>query len=205
MTTATEERQQEQLSFLEVLATMTGVQIKTRGLASDWLLLTYDLPTSEEGNQARRDFLTRAPALGAVQHTESVYILPWSQATASAVLSLAEAGDVFVWYAKPGTEAQAESLSRQYDEGLRAHVEVLEERTSRILEHAKAGKLKLAENMLDRTWPTVDGLARSAGVRGDEDLAKALVYVHRGLRVAQAIVDGDPDRLEVIRAEAGFC
>jgi hypothetical protein len=48
---------------------MTDSKIKVQDVVDKWLLLTYDLPHSEEGDKARALFLARAAAIGATRHT----------------------------------------------------------------------------------------------------------------------------------------
>ena len=72
-----------------------------------------------------------------MQHTESVYLLPWTPNANLEALKLAEVGKVYVWYAKASDEAQAAALTREYDAGLKKKLVELEERAIRILGHAK--------------------------------------------------------------------
>ncbi len=70
---------------IEMLARLSDTKIKCRDIVDRWLLLTYDIPHNEKGDKARREFLNAATLVGATQHTESVYLLPWTPAAFSNV------------------------------------------------------------------------------------------------------------------------
>ena len=122
--------------------------------------------------------------MGAIQHTESVYLLPWIPEANLEAIKLAGAGKVFVFYAKASDEMQAADLTREYDIGLRRRLEKLEERAMKILEHASQRHNKRVESMLESTWPVFNGLARAVASRGSVDLAEYLDAIRTALNIA---------------------
>ena len=71
---------QNPFASIEVLARLTGTQIRCREICDRWLLITYDLPHNKKGDRARREFLDTAKIIGATHHTDSVYLMPWTPA-----------------------------------------------------------------------------------------------------------------------------
>lgn len=99
---------------------MTDSRIQVRDVVDKFLLLTYDLPDTEAGNKARTHFLTEARAIGAVSHTESVFMMPWSPAAEALALNLAktEGGEVICW-AQAQPLNKAEEITQRYDNALK--------------------------------------------------------------------------------------
>ncbi len=64
---------ESKFSSLEVMARLTDSKIDAREICEKWLLITYDIPKTDEGDKARREFLNNA-ALG-LTSPESRFIL----------------------------------------------------------------------------------------------------------------------------------
>jgi hypothetical protein len=182
----TTETQETMLNALQVLSTLCEVPVEVKEFQEDWLLISYDLPHSEAGDKARSEFLHQAGRIGAVQHTESVYMLPWTAYANLEVIKLAEVGKVYCWYGAATTTEQAMELSAQYDSGLAKQVGKLEERAVKILGHVSDGHQKMGQKMLDTTWPQFEGLARSVVARGHMEMAQKLNAVREILLLCQA-------------------
>jgi len=90
-------------STLEIMARMTDTPINIREVVDKFLMITYDLPHTEEGDRARREFLAVAHSIGAAKHTESVYLLPWTPEAEVLALELSRVkdGEVFIWTTQP--------------------------------------------------------------------------------------------------------
>ena len=181
----TTETQETMLKALQVLSTLTEVPVEIKEFQDNWLMITYDLPHSEAGDKARSEFLQQAGHIGAVQHTESVYLLPWTAHANLEVIKLSEVGRVYCWYGAATTTEQMEELSRIYDAGLAKQVDRIEERAVRILGHVSDNHHKMARKMLDATWPHFLGLARSVVARGDMLMAQRLNTVREVLNLCQ--------------------
>ncbi len=138
---------------LEVLSRLSGTKINVRDVCDQWLLITYDLPKSEEGDKARRRFLTQAAAIGATRHTDSVYLMPWTPGAESLALSLSQVvgGKVVVWTSTTTDSVQAAEITKNYDEALRPTLFEIIERIDRINEYNLKGWYKRANRMIPKT------------------------------------------------------
>lgn len=155
---------------LEVLARMTDSKVKVREVVDKWLLLTYDLPKSEEGNAARQQFLLAAAAIGAKQHTESVYLMPWSPEAERVALALAriKGGEVIVW-----TQAEPlnhkEDITKGYDAALKPLLKEISERLDRMGEYRRR-HFKRFVRMLPKTDRLLANAEAAISRRGSEIL-----------------------------------
>lgn len=188
MATMTVEKQAEQLAALKALSQIFEIPITVKGFENSWILFTYDLPNTKEGVKTRYEFLNRARWLGAVQHTESVYLMPWTDRANAAALELAKSGKVYLWYTKVGDEQQAVSLTRDYDDGLTARIEELVKRVDKILNQARADHKRQVNRMATTTWEKINGLGRAIIERGDDNLAAKLYSVIGTLKYAESLV-----------------
>lgn len=140
----------EKADELRVQAKVLGTPLEVREILDEFILITYDIPCTEEGNKARAYFLEMARRMGAVQHTESVYYMPWTQSADVAALVTAKAGRVYVWYTK-ADDATAKLLTAHYDVAVIAWIDDVRERLERISHHIQEHHFGLAENMLEKT------------------------------------------------------
>ncbi len=156
---------------LEVTAKLVGVDVAIREICDKWILLTYDLPHNEQGDKARREFLRDARKLGACQHTESVYLIPYSAEAGNAVLELTKAGKVFVWTSESTNPDQAKEITRNYDLELKEMVKKLSGRVDRMIELRKANKLKTINRMREKTEEMMSDIGEAVRRRGSIDLS----------------------------------
>jgi hypothetical protein len=191
---------EEQAAGLELMARLTSSPLKVKTFINSWILLTFDLPTTEAGNTARREFLGKVRRMGAVMQTESVYYMPWTPETSLTALDLAKAGEVYLWYSKVPDDQHSIDLTRDYDAKLLPEINKLAERATRIMGHLSEGHDKMAQSMLGNTWDTANGLAKAVAARGSEDLAQRLDGVLQVLKLAQKLADRDPATLRVFGA-----
>lgn len=143
---------EEKAQILSAEAVITETPLMVREVKHNFLLITYDIPNSVDGTDARAKFLKEARRIGAVMHSESSYYLPWGQEADALAITLAavDKSKVFVWYAGVD-ETTASALLLRYDERVRSWMDALDERLDRIAGHIGERKLKLADNMLERT------------------------------------------------------
>ncbi len=160
-----------EITELEVTAKLEGVQVNTREICDKWILLTYDLPHSEEGNRARREFLANARRLGACQHTESVYLLPYNGATIEACLELAKAGKLFVWTSESTDPVQAKQVTKQYDQELTKMLKSLGKRVDRMIVLKNEGKYGRLNQMRKKTDEMMAAMQDAVTRRESLDLA----------------------------------
>jgi hypothetical protein len=155
---------------LEVAAKLTGIEVQTREICDKWILLTYDLPHNNVGDKARREFLLNARKLGACQHTESVYLLPYNGASVNAALELAKAGKLFVWTSESTDPTQAKAVTRNYDAELKEMLKELSSRVDRMIELRADNKLGIRNKMVEKTDEMMANLGEAVHNRGAIDL-----------------------------------
>lgn len=163
----------EQLGDLKAVSNLFDAQVHAREIVEDWLLITYDIPRTAEGDRARYEFLHQARAVGAVAHTESVYLMPWTTLANIAAVSISKVGRVYLWYARTDV-GMARELTVLYDKHVWEWVEDVEKRIDRIGDHASAGKLKLAGKMAERTVSLIADLQDVVRRRGSIRLRDAI-------------------------------
>jgi hypothetical protein len=118
------------LKVAQTFARLQDVKINTRELVDEWILITYDIPVSEEGNKARFQFLKLAPRIGAVMHSRSVYLMPNThQAQLAGVeLSKVVGGEVYMWSSKVVGGMTNEDVTKFYDRKINEQIDHIEER-----------------------------------------------------------------------------
>jgi len=157
---------------LEVLARMTDSKIQIKEVVEKFLLITYDLPRSEAGNKARQQFLIQAKSIGAVQFTESVYMMPWGGEAERLALSLAKTagGEVIVWSQAQPLNKQ-EEVTASYDNALRPRMVEISERLDKIGEYKYKNRRKMVLKMLPKTEQLMANMEAAIARRGSEVLA----------------------------------
>jgi hypothetical protein len=178
--------QPKSLESMSILAKLADINIETKEIVGQFLLLTYDIPCNKEGNLIRRRFLDQAHAIGAVQHTASVYLLPWTQEAEAIALELATMpkAHVLVWTSKPTDELMAKELTDDYDVNLEELLDkVRAEITSKVVFHADLGHDKQAARIAKRLVKKVQGLRDAAVRRGSERLTIYALVLEKRLEV----------------------
>lgn len=180
------EKKPVDFSSIEVMARLTNTQIQTREICDKWLLITYDLPHTEAGDKARREFLERARRIGATHHTDSVYLMPWTSYAESLALQLAGSGEVCVWTSQTTNEAKAKEITASYDAGLAPQVDEISERLGKISEHLSAKHFKRADQMLEKTVEMMDALENAVIRRGSAELFISIQLLRRRMNAIVA-------------------
>ena len=155
---------------LEVTAKLMGVAVNTREICDKWLLCTFDLPATPEGNKARFEFVKEARSLGAMQHTESVYLIPFSPAAELACIELSKAGKVFIWTSQTTDPNKAKEVTVSYDEELKGFLKTLSERVNKMLQHKLDAKYGLFDKMVEKTNAMMADMQAAVEHRGSEEL-----------------------------------
>ena len=175
-------------SRLEVMARMTDTVIEARELVDKWLLITYDIPHTENGDRARREFLNSARLIGASRHTDSVYLMPWTKHAEILALQLARAGEVCVWTSQTTDEAKATEITRNYDKGLQPQLDEISSRVDRITENINKNRMKRALKMVDKTERMIDNMEQAIIRRGSAQLYVLLSLIKERFQVAARAV-----------------
>ncbi len=171
-----------QLRMAESLARLQGIKINEREMVDNWILITYDLPGTEEGNKARGKFLKEAPKFGAVMHSRSVYLMPLTdEAQIAAVnLSKVKAGTVYVWTSRVDPE-QAQTLTKFYDDKLAVQVEAIRDRIKKIEKHELDNKFGLADRIRRKTVKLFNQLLFAVAQRGSAEVFNDLLNLEKQL------------------------
>lgn len=146
-----ETKEESKFSSLEVMARLTDTNIEATEICEKFLLITYDIPKTEAGDQARREFLAKAKLIGAVAHTDSVYLMPWTADAESIALGLAKIGKVCVWTSQTTDNLQAVEVTRNYDAGLVNQITEITERLDKIEGYIMLEQPKRAYRMIAKT------------------------------------------------------
>ena len=185
----------EKAQELQAQKFMLDSALNIKEVVEDFILITFDIPVTDEGNKARAEFYHNARRIGAVMHTESVYYMPWTQAANVTALNLAEAGKVFVWFTKTSGNI-ARELTMRYDIILRKWIDEIDERLDKILSHIREGKVKLARNMLERTVTTLVEMDEIVKRRNSATLAKDIASLRASLKpVLEALISAEYSKL----------
>ena len=157
----------EELAGLEVLARMTDSKIKIRDVVPNWLLVTYDIPHNEAGDKARQIFVQEASAIGAIRHTDSVYLMPDSPEARTLALRLAktEGGEVWVW---GSAESLNQDATARYDQALKPLLKELSERLDKISAYRYTNHQKRVLQMLPKTEKLLADVEGAVSRRGSE-------------------------------------
>jgi hypothetical protein len=165
---------EEKFASLKLMATLSGVEAQVKEVISDWILVTYDLPTTEEGNKARAKFLDNVRYIGGVMHSESCYLLPSSPSSELATIELAErTPSCYVWFSSVHSIDKAKELTHEYDKSVNDDIlKELKERITKMEKHAEDGKESVVNRMRKKTQKMLVDAAGIAARRGSERLAQ---------------------------------
>jgi len=134
--------------------------VDKKELVQDWILLTFDIPAKEKS--LRGKFLASIYALGAQIHTESVYLMPFSDEAMKWAAKLESAGHAVVWQAHQPDEKKAWEYTIKYDTGLSARCDNIEQRLKIAEDYIVAGKLVVANAMAVKTGKLLQQLSQIA-------------------------------------------
>jgi len=165
---------EEQFASLKLMATLSGVEAQVKEVLHDFILITYDLPTTEEGNKARSRFLDDIRYIGGVMHSESCYLMPSSPESELAAIQLAEkTPSCYIWFSHIKDEVKAKELTREYDKAVKDDIlKEIRERVAKMKKHAEDGKEGVVNRMRKKTEKMLKDAAGIAARRGSEKLAK---------------------------------
>jgi len=164
----------EKFASLKLMADLSGVEAQVKPYLTEWILITYDLPTTEEGNKARAEFLETVWHLGGVMHSKSCYLMPSTPEAELAAVRLAEVTkSAYIWFSSIKDEAKARELTEEYDKAIKDDIlKELKERITKMKKHAEDGKEAVVNRMRKKTEKLIKDAAGIAARRGSEKLAK---------------------------------
>ena len=179
-------------SSIEVLARMTDTKIEAREICDRWLLITYDIPNTEAGNKARRDFLSEARLIGASRYTDSVYLMPWTKHAEILALGLARAGEVCVWTSQTTDNVKAAEITKNYDKGLEPQLDEISERIDKIEYNVNHDRMKRANKMLYKTDQMLENMEQAIIRRGSAQLYVLLTILKQRFQIVARRASGKP-------------
>jgi len=161
---------EDRLASLKALTTLSGVNIPVMEVCHDWLLLTYDIPCNDIGNKTRRKFLSMAKAIGASQHTLSVYLLPWTPESELLAVEVAAVGNAFIWTSNVKDLQKAKELTKAYDADIASRIVKLDKRIDKIETAIIADRKKDAHRMIEKTERMIKELRKIVTLRASQEL-----------------------------------
>lgn len=123
--------------------------VEVKEIIQDFVLISYDIPQTQKA--LRHRFLKQAHSIGAVKHTDSVYLMPYSDQAFALANELAAVGEAVVWKSHQADPAKAAQITQSYESHLQARCQLIEQRLVMAQEHLVAGRLKLAARMGGKT------------------------------------------------------
>jgi len=123
----------------------TEAKAEVKELIQDVILITYDLPAKEK--HARTSFLKSAFSIGAIQHTESCYLLPFSEKAFGLANKLKAIGDVIIWKSRQEDLKMASEITMSYSSAVQARCQTVEQRLVIAQDHLAAGRLGMAKRV----------------------------------------------------------
>lgn len=166
----------KRLDSLKTMAALSGVDMQVKEICDRWILITYDLPHTEEGDKARVKFLKEASLIGAMMHTESVYLMPWTPESELMALELAEIGNAYLWLSSAkGVDESSEinkDLTSSYDVRVADLLVKVHKRIVQMQEHVSAGNISAAERMREKTDRLLNATASIVARRGSVELSE---------------------------------
>lgn len=178
------------LELAKMMAKLGDIEFQHRDLVDQWILITYDLPVTPEGNKIRHDFLKAAPKMGAVMQNKSVYLMPLTKATEMAALDLSKAngGKVYVFTSAAMDEEINKNLTATYDARVMETIATIERRIAKIKQHVKDEKYRFARMMLKKTVVYFNNAMYSTAQRGSGTLFHKLELLYADIISLQEIV-----------------
>jgi len=166
---------------LEVMARLKDVKLDVKTLVGRWLFISYDIPVTKEGNEARAQFYRDAYAIGAVAFNESLYFMPWSAGAEKIAMELSKTGNVVIIPSSEVDPTMQEKFTRKYDAGVLARVKEISERIDKIAKQVEMEHEKRADKMAAKTWKMIDAVEKAIVSRGSTSLFLTLALARARL------------------------
>lgn len=179
------------LARAQVLAELSNVKISIRDIVKEWILVVYDLPSTDEGNRQRQKFLKLAPKIGAVMHTKSVYLMPLTNATQAAAVELSRVGNVYIFISQANSKEESERLTSIYDTKMMKDINTIFNRLQKVDKHIADDRRGLAARMLRKTVDLFNISVYSIAQRGNSQLINKLEVLRNDISTLQHEIDSE--------------
>jgi pyruvate-formate lyase len=147
-----------------------NAELEVKEVLEKFALITYDIPATKEGAKVRAEFLEKAKFQGAIMHTESVYLAPWSVVNDLGVLKAAGVGKIRIFISVPMEKDECKEITREYDKKIAEVFKEAEERFEKISKHVEGGQYGIAHKMMPKTTDWINALKKAAIARGSQHL-----------------------------------
>jgi len=174
-------QKERKASIAQMLAKLEGIKFKPKNLISDWILLTYDIPAGPEGNKARYEFIKHTSKIGAIMHTRSVYLMPWSEDAEIEALKVTKAGTAYLWQTNTKSETKKKELTNFYDKEINDRLDDIEKRIKRIRKHFEADELRPANRMIKKTGELLNDIVTAATFRSSNQILARTAVLYKKL------------------------
>lgn len=172
--------QERKATVARMLAKLEGIQFEPKDLVEDWILLTYDIPAGQEGNKARYEFIKNTNRIGAVMHTRSVYLMPWSEAAELEAFKVTRAGQAYLWQTHAKGE-QGKELTEFYDKEINDRLDDIRNRIKRINKHLENDEERPANRMIKKTGELLNEIVTAAEFRHSYEILAKTAFLYKEL------------------------
>jgi len=165
-----------------------NAELEIQDVIEKFALITYDIPATKEGAQARAEFLERAKFRGVLMNTESVYLAPWSIVNDLGILKTANVGKVRIFVSVPMEKDECAEITRDYDKKIAEVFKESENRFDKIIKHVEDGQYGLAHKMLAKSEEQINALKKAAIARGSQHLYDRWEDLNKKLAAMRALL-----------------
>ena len=165
-----------------------NAKLEIQEVIEKYALITYDIPATKEGAQARAELLERAKFHGAIMHTESVYLAPGSIVNDLGILKTANVGKVRIFVSVPMEKDECREITREYDKKIAGVFKEAEDRFAKIVKHVEDGQYGLAYKMLPKSADWINALKKAAIARGSQHLYDRWEDLNKKLTAMRALL-----------------
>ena len=121
------------------------------------MLITYDIPALSR--KLRDKFIKKAKQLGAMAHTQSTYLIPYSENAMELANELESEGHAVVWKSHQPDKEKALAITNTYEEHVKLRCATISQRLVIAQEYIVAGRLFYAIRMGIKTGKLLQELA----------------------------------------------
>jgi hypothetical protein len=147
-------------------------KVEVKQLIKDYILLVYDIPANQ--SKTRYQFLKLAKGIGAMPHTQSCYLLPYSEKAMEMANEIAAVGDAVVWKSTQVDQKKALEITTDYESHIKVRCDRIEQRLAIAQEYINYGRLGKARLMGIKTGNLLGQLAKISETFSPEWFVKRL-------------------------------
>lgn len=133
------------------VADMMQTSTNITSMTPEFVLVTFDMPATMK--KERHQFLKKAKDIGAVEHSQSAYYMPFSPATLALAEGLAQMPGTKVYVhltAMPDT-TQTQEMHLKYAQAIAIRCDIIDQRLDIAQQHVEDGHLDMAQRSFTKT------------------------------------------------------